>query len=873
MEWIGEIYRRLEACYAATRQFGNSLRLRESSRHAQRFAWLETLLQDAGYGLRQIRRNPGFAAVVVLSLALGIGANAAIFTMIDTVLLQSLPVKRPGELVLLDSNYAGRFSGSPSMGRWSVLSYDAYQYFARHNQSFQAVAAFHGFMDPLEVHWPGATAQGQAERDLGHLVSGSYFLVLSVRALSGRVLEAADDVPNARPVAVISYAYWQRKFHRDPSAIGQAVDLNGTPFTIVGVTPSEFFGVRVGPAPDYWLPLIFQPQIMQRGSWLTREDEYWLNFVGRLKPGVTRAEAQAGLDVQLRQFLEAQAGSKPSARDRRVINQAYIQLDPGGNGISGLRQAYSEPLHILIGIVALVLLVACANVANLLLSKAAARQREIAMRLTLGASRARLIRQMLTETVLLAILGGACGLLLAYWGVRILSTLVSRGLVMSVVTNPGVLVFTLAISVITGLVFGLIPALRVSRTELSEAMRGARPASGRPQSGLTRGLIVLQVATSLVLLAGAGLLLRTLVNLENQNLGFGDQHVLLVSTDPRLAGFKAGDLNSLYQHLLDRLNALPGVKSATIAYYSPMSGHVSRTDVAIQGYAPHPNENMGVNENQVGPNYFATLDIPVLLGRPIGPQDTPSSFKVVVVNQAFARLYLKGENPIGRRIWVGGRSSTTPPQEVIGVVADAKYHHPGERPQPFAYLPLSQDPGFFAGEIELRTVGDPSGAAAEVRRTIQDVDSTLPIVSVQTLRLQVRDRLDEERLVARLSALFGLLGLALAAVGLYGVVAYWVTQRTREIGIRIALGARRGNVLRLVLGRGLVLTLAGMGFGLVAALCLTRMIASSLYGVKATDPITFAAVSLIVILVALLACYVPARRATKVDPMAALRYE
>jgi predicted permease len=864
---------RADAERQARVEFGGYQRYKEECREALGTRLLGELIADVRYGLRQLRRNPGFTAVVVLSLALGIGANTAIFTVIDAVLLQSLPVKNPGRLVLLDNGSdQGTDSGDPYIGRWPALSYDLYQYFARHNQSFQGLAAFRKGIDALEVRWPSVATHGQAERCLGHLVSGNYFTVMGVSAALGRVFVAADDVPDARPVAVISYDYWQRKFHDDASAVGRAVDLNGTPFTIVGITPADFFGERMGQAPDFWVPLTFQPEIMQRESWLTRKDMYWLNFVGRLKTGVTRAQAQAILDVQLRQFLVAQVGAKPSARDQRAIQQAFVQLAPGRTGISRARELYSEPLRILMGIVALVLLVACANVANLLLSRSEARQREISTRLTVGASRERLIRQMFTESLLLAGFGGAAGLLLAFWSVRLLSTLVSRDLVMSVVTNPAVLAFTFAVSLITGLGFGLVPALRVSRTELSQAMKGVS-AGNRPQSRLTRGLVVLQVAASLVLLAGAGLLVRTLVNLDGQYLGFNDDNVLLVQTDPRLAGFKAGDLDGLYRQLLARLNNLPGVRSATIAYYSPMSGHYSSTDLKIQGYTPHPNENMEVNENQVGPNYFETLGIPMLLGRPIGPQDTATSPRVVVVNQAFAQRFFRGQNPVGRQIWVGGRSSTTPPQQIIGLVADARVHNQREPPEPFAYMPLSQDPGFFAGNIEVRTAGDPRGAAAEVRQAIKDVDSALPIVSVQTLRVQVNNRVNQQRLVARLSVLFSLLALILAAVGLYGVMAYWVTRRTHEIGIRMALGAQKSEVLRLVVGRGLMVTLVGTGFGLAAAFGLTRLIASSLYGVKTTDPLTFAAVSLVVIMVTLLASYIPARRASKVDPVVALRYE
>lgn len=865
-----------EAPYAARRALGNTVQIKEDVRAAWGMQWLETLLQDLRFGLRQLRRNPGFTTVVVLSLALGVGANTAIFTVIDAVLLQSLPVKNPSKLVLLDSGPdQGTDGGDPYVGRWPALSFDSYQYFVRHNESFQGIAAFRKGTDPLEVRWPGAASgAGQA---VGHLVSGNYFRVLGVTAGQGSMFGPSDDVPNAKPTTVISYNYWQRKFHGDPSAVGRAVDLNGSPFTIVGITPPEFFGERMfEQPPDFWIPLTFQPEIMQRESWLTRKDMYWLNFIARLKPGVTRAQAQAVLDVQLRQFLEGQVGGKHSEGIKRAIKQAYIQLDPGQNGISSLRARYSLSLRLLMGIVVLVLLVACANVANLLFSRSAARQREISMRLVVGATRRRLVRQMLTESLLLAIFGGAAGLLLAHWGVHLLAALLSRDLVLSVATNSAVLLFTLGISMLTGLVFGLVPAVHVSRTGLGEAMKGNMPVGKWSRSALTRGLVALQVAVSLVLLAGAGLLARTLVNLEDQNLGFNRDNVLLVQTNPRLTGLKTADLDSLYRQLLDRLNNLPGVRSATIAYYSPMSGHTSTTGVTVQGYTPRPGENMEVNENQVAPFYFETLGIPVLLGRPIGPEDTPASPKVIVVNEAFAQRFFHGRNPIGRRVWVGHESYPPPaelPQEIIGLVADARVHNQDQKPQPFAYMPLSQDPRFFAGNIEVRTAGDPSGATDEVRKAIRQVDSALPIMSIQTLRWQVYDRLNQQRLVARLSVMFSLLALILAAVGLYGVMAYWVSRRTQEIGIRMALGARKGDVLRLVVGRALAVTLLGAGFGLGAALGLTCLMASSLYGVKPNDPLTFIAVSILVIGVALLASYIPARRAANIDPMAALREE
>lgn len=863
-----------EAHSAARRGFGNATLLKETTRELWGFRLLETLGQDLHYGLRQLRCNPGFTVVAVLTLALGIGANTAIFSVVNAVLLRTLPVKHPGELALLfNGPNTGTSSGDPTIGRWTEVSYDAYQYFLRNNQSWQDLAAFREGRDRMEVSWPDGRSHGHAEHAVGQLVSGNYFKVVGVSAALGRALEPSDDEANARPVALVSYDYWTQKLNRDPDAVGRAVDLNGTPFTVVGIAPPEFFGERMYEhPPDFWIPLTFQSGITRRQSYLTRKDEYWLNLVGRLKPGVKRAQAQAILDVQLREFIEGQAGAKPSEHDRRAIKEAYVQLVPGGTGISYLRYFYSEPLHVLMAIVALLLLVACANVANLLLSRSAVRRREMSMRLVVGATRPRLVRQMLTESVLLATFGAAAGLLLANWGVHVLSSLLSRELVLDVTTNPAVLAFTLAVSLLTGFAFGLAPALRMSRTELGQALKGGTSAGAMSRSRLIQGLVVFQVAVSLALLACAGLMAHSLVNLEDQNLGFNRDNVLLVGTDPRLAGIKVGDLDALYQQLLARLNTLPGVRSATIAYYSPMSGSRSTVGLSVQGYTPHPGENMVTNLNQVAPNYFETLGIPVLRGRPVGPQDTATSPRVAVVNQAFAERFYHGQNPVGRHIWIN-QNTSSPPTDIIGLVADARYENPGEAPQPFAYVPLSQVPDFFAGNIEIRTKGDAAGAAAEVRQAVKEVDSALPITSVQTLRKQVNDKLNQPQLVARLSVLFGLLGLILAAVGLYGVISYSTARRTQEIGIRMAMGAQKTDVLKMVVGDGARLALMGVAIGVPAALGVTRLVSSLLYGVKASDPLTFIGVALILIAVALLACYIPARRATKVDPMVALRYE
>jgi predicted permease len=858
-----------EALAAARRNLGNMTQAQERFYEAHRWLWLDDLIQDLRYGLRQLRRNPGFAAVAVITLALGIGANTAIFSVVNAVLLRSMPVRKPGELVLLYARSGtGRHSGGPVVGRWNLVSYDAFQYFARNGRSFQGLAAFRSGTDAVEVRWPGVASHGQAERAVSHLVSGNYLDVMGVSSLSGRVLEPSDDAQSARPVAVISYDYWVRRLNRNPQTVGRSVDLNGTSFTIVGVAPPEFFGERMyDRPPDFWVPLTFQPQITQRKSYLTRQDEYWLNFIGRLKPGITLAQAQAALDVQLREFLVAQAGARPSKRDQEAIKQAYIELSPGGRGISHLRDQYSKPLHILLAIVALLLLVACANVANLLLSRSAARQKEISTRLVVGATRPRLVRQMLTESVLLAIFGAGAGLLLANWGVHVLSSLLSHELVLDVTADPAILAFTLSVALLTGLAFGLAPALQMSRTDLNEAVKAGTSRVGRPRSRLTSGLVVLQVAVSVTLLAAAGLLARSLSNLEDQDLGFNRNNVLLVQTDPRLAGVNESDLDSLYRQLLDRLNTLPGVKSATIAYYSPLSGESWHTGITVEAYTRH-----GTNINPVAPGYFATLGIPVILGRPIQPQDTAKSPPVAVVNQAFADRFFHGQDPVGRRFWIGNDKSA-PSEEIIGLVGNARYHSPSESAQPFVFVPLSQMPDYFAGNIEIRTAGDAAAASAEIRRAIHEVDSDLPIVSVETLRRQIYDRQDQPRLVAELSILFGLFGLVLASVGLYGIISSSATRRTREIGIRMALGARKEDVLGMVIAQGLKLALIGVGVGIVCAAGVTRLLSSLLYGVKPTDALTFIGASILLAVAATLASYIPARRAAKVDPMVALRHE
>ncbi|HKY03359.1 MAG TPA: ABC transporter permease, partial [Blastocatellia bacterium] len=577
-----------------------------------------------------LRKNAAFALIIVVILTLGIGANTAIFTLVNAVVLKPLPVANPEELVLFsDSPSEGTSLGNPATGKWRLFSHSAYRYFREHNDVFQDLAAFRSGEARLSVQ----RGNEGATRAQGHLVSGNYFTVMGAHAALGRTLTAEDDQAASRPVAVASYGYWSEKLASDASVIGQSVMLNGTAFTIVGVMGPEFFGVRVRRSPDFWLPLAFQPQVEMADSYLTNDRAYWLNIVGRLKPGTQLREARASVDVLLQQFLTNQAGSQISDERRQSIQATYVDLAEGSRGISGLRFYYSEPLNMLMVIVALILLIACANVGNLLLSRSFARQREILIRLALGANRARLIRQLLTESVLLAALGGMLGVLFAQWGARALVKLVAPTAPLDIKADAMVLGFTALISLLAGVLFGLAPALRASRVDITSGLKdkSVGTGGGRLRFGLATTLVVSQVALSLVLLVGAGLFANSLLKLEREDLGFNQDNVLLVDIDPRLAGYKPAGLNSLYQQLLDRLAAVPGVEAVSLASYSPLSGNSRTSNISVEGYTPRDDEDMIISHLLVGPSYSETLGLPLLVGREIGPQDTPASRKVAVV--------------------------------------------------------------------------------------------------------------------------------------------------------------------------------------------------------------------------------------------------
>lgn len=837
---------------------------------------LDSVWKDLRYSWRGLLRRPAFTAIALVVLALGIGANTAIFTLINAVVLRPLPVNNPEELVLFSDAAS---EGTSTMDEGDVptgrtrFSYAPLNYIREHDPSFQALSAFRSGDSRVSVRRPEAPGEA-AQRASAHLVSGSYFAVLGVDALHGRVLTEQDAADAAPPAAVISNGYWQQKLGGDPQIVGKTVQLNNTAFTIVGVMPPGFFGVRIRRAPDYWVPLVFQPQIELRKPYRDDKNIYWLNMVGRLKSGVTIAQAQATVENEFRQYLTDRAGSQLSEDTRLAIQKAGITLAPGARGISGLRTFYSRALSMLMVIVALVLLIACANVGNLQLSRAAARQAEISLRQALGATRRRLVRQLLTESLLLALIGGVAGVILAQWAVSLLVTRVAATSPLNVQPDASILLFTLAISIASGVLFGIAPALKATSVDLTSALKEKSARGRKSLLSLGSGLVVAQVAVSLVLLVGAGLFARSLINLQQEDLGFNRDNVLLVGVDTRLAGYKPNDLSSVYRQLYDRLSTLPNVRSATIASYSPMQGTMTNSTITVRGYTPAKDEDISVSDIQIGPNFSETLGVTLLMGRDIGLQDTPNSPKVAVVTQSFAKSFFHDENPIGRRATFEDASDKDD-FEIVGVIADSKYESAKEKPDRTVYRPILQvqDEQTFSNVFELRTNGDPLALSAEVRAAIAQVNDKLPVLNVTSLRIQTEESLQQEKLITQLVSFFGLLGLLLSCVGLYGIMAHAVVRRTNEIGIRMALGAERGHITWMVLRESLLLVAVGLIVGIPAAWAAAKLISSQLYGVNPSDPVSLVTAALALTTVAALAGYLPARKAARVNPLIALRYE
>ncbi len=838
---------------------------------------MENLFKDLRYGFRGLLKRKGFAVVAVLTLALGIGANTAIFTLVNAVMLKSLPVSNPHELVLFTdvTGEGTSLQDTPPTGKWERFSYASYKYLRDHNDSFQDLTALRSGTSRLSVRQTDSQANA-AVRSSGHLVSGNYFSLLGVRAMRGRVLTPDDDKPNADPVAVISHRYWENQLNSDASVVGKRFIINGTTFTIAGVMPREFFGERVRRPPDFWLPLAFQPQIELRDSFLENQQAYFLTLLGRLKPGVSMDQAQTSVNLKVRQFWTDFAGSQLTEDRQRAIQNTHVQLVDGSGGISGLRRLYSKPLQMLMAIVGIVLLIACANVGSLLLSRAASRKAEISLRMALGATRRRIIRQLLTESMLLAIIGGICGVLLAQWGVIVLVNLVAPESPLDTTPDAGVLAFTAGVSIVAGLLFGLVPALQASRTDLSAAMKEkTRMRRGVMRISLSSALVVLQVGLSMVLLTGAGLFARSLAKLQSEDVGFDRSNLLLVGVDSRLAGYKPTELATLYQQILERLGTLPNVQSVSMATYAPLSGSQRSSSLRIPGLTPQPGEEPVVEDLLVGPKYATTLGIPLLRGREIEIRDTASGPPVAVVNETFVERYFKNQNPIGRTFSFDNDDDDNKPVEIIGVIADIKSEDAREPAQPAVYRPMLQiqDQSAYSPNVQIRATRDAASLAGPVRQMINQIDDKLPVFGVTTMDEQIRDKLTQERMIAQLVSFFGALALILACIGLYGVMAHGVARRTNEIGIRMALGAQGGNIAWMVLRETLLLVVVGLALGVPAALLAGRLVSSQLFELKGTDPLTLIAAALVLTVVAMLAGYIPARRASRVDPLTALRYE
>lgn len=849
---------------------------------------MENFWQDLRYGMRMLARSPGFTLVAVLTLALGIGANTAIFSVLDSVLLRSLPVPRPQELVMLTNpDEHGAHFGSQT-GERSMLAYSEFEYLRDHNQAFSHIFAADSSLPEEEatISWSPTGATPAKEAVQVRLVSGDYFDALGIKAAAGRTFSPeVDRARGASPITVVSYAFWKRRFGLNPAVLGQTVQIHNISFEIIGVASPGFFGETVGESPDMWVPMMMQASIYPGKDFLSASpglvNQYmWLQVMGRLKPGISLAQAKAAVNVDFKNMLEANVGTLAGEERRSALDQR-INAQPGGRGASTLSEDFGRPLKLLMVLVALVLLIACANVANLLLARGAARQKEFGMRLAMGAGRWRLIRQLLTETLLLALLGGVAGIVLAQWGdallLRMVSDSGSSNIQLSLQPDARMLAFTLGLTLLTAILFGLIPSLHVTRMNMSPLLKstsmGGLGESGPRRLPVGKLLVVTQVAVSLILLIAAGLSVRSLGELSKVNLGYSRENLLLFRVDAAAGGFKTPASIHLFQQLLEKIAGIPGLRGVTVSHNGLFSHSESGDPVSVEGYTPKQGEEMGSRFDHIGPGYFSTLGIPVLIGREIGPQESTGTIRPAVVNQTFVRRFFSGANPVGKHI-----RDTYPgnvqEMEVVGVVADAKYNDLREKARPRVYAPLF-NPLWdqTAAVYEVRTYADPASVSAALRQAVKETSAALPPVQISTMSGLVDESLQTDRFIERLSAAFGVLALVLASIGLYGIMAYTVARRTRDIGIRLALGAEPGNILRQVLRETLTLVLLGFVIGVPIAIGGTHFVRSMLFGLGVADPMAISFAALTLACVAAVAGFLPARRASRVDPMIALRYE
>ncbi len=848
---------------------------------------MHTLMQDLRYALRQMRQAPVFTLTAVLTLAMGIGATTAIFTLVHAIMLKSLPVADPAQLYRIGDTQTCCIDGWEE-DDWSLFSYGLYQRLAAAAPEFEETTAFQA---SPQIHSIRSTTRDNVARPLrAEFVTGSYFHVLGIGALAGRVLTGADDTQSAPPTAVMSYRTWQQSYGSDPTLIGSTFVIEGQPVTLIGIAPPGFFGdtLRDNP-PDFWLPLQQEPLYNGQNALMKNQMSNWLYVIGRLRPGAS----VNGLDARLTPVLQRWLRNEDPipAEFRSQINpdipHKYVRLAPAGAGVARMKEDYGASLRILLSVCATVLLIACANIANLLLARGTARRMQTAVRIALGASRRRLIRQQLTEAVLLALVGGVLGIAVAYLGARfILALAFASATFTPIKVTPSwpVLGFAFGLSLLTGILFGVVPAWFASHSDPAEALHGANRSTRERSSLPQKMLVVGQAALSLVLLACAGLLTSSLRHLEHQELGFATQNRVSVQINPPLASYTPERLDALYQALEDRLLQLPNVQGVSLALYSPMSGENWGEMVAIEGRGdPKMSDDYASSWDRVSRHYFTNVGQNVVRGRDFDRTDTSGSRPVAIVNEAFVRQFFKNEDPMGKHFGMD-MSRFAKTYEIVGVVRDAKYNEPEQPTKPMFFVPLEQNLHFdeplmqkleikshFMNSIQLEVRGDTHNLESQLRRALADIDPNLTIISVQTMEQQVADNFDQQRMVARLAGTFGIIALLLAAIGLYGVTAYTVARRTSEIGLRMALGANRISIAGLVL-RGAFLQVAiGLLIGIPVAIGAGRLMASSLFQVRSWDPRVLAVSILLLGISAAAASLLPASRAASTDPVKALR--